>query len=527
MMDVDLSLTMLLDRAGKLFGENTITERTSDGYKQCSYADLQVRVRLLADALTRLGVRPGDRVASYAWNTVDHLLLYYAVPAIGAVLHTVNIRLSGEDVGYLLNDAHDVLLFCDASLSQGLPDMHAGMRAVITTGDSRPANGAATSMANLLADADPNFEFHSVDEDSAAILCYTSGTTGRPKGVAYSHRSICLYALMANQPDSFGLQECDVVMPIVPMFHANAWGLPFIATMTGANLVLPGASPSASDLIELIERHRVTIAAAVPTVWHDVLTAATREQLSSIRELIAGGAAVPEATIRAFDKKFGIPIVQGWGMTETSPLAAIARVSSDVGDDAAYALRAHQGRPIPFVDVRLDADAGGELLVRGPTVAAGYLHGVSPTSVTHDGWLRTGDIAEIDDAGYIRLWDRAKDLVKSGGEWISSVALENAVLNHPSIDEAAVVAQPHPKWGERPLLFAVASVGAPVQASDIRSFLTDRFPRWWVPDTVRFVDTIPKTSVGKIDKKLLRAMLTSEDFQPHASDAAAVAPESS
>ncbi len=512
MMDVPLSVGSIAEGAESLFGATTLIGRTATGQVATTYGDFVARVRRLASGLTDLGVRPGDRVASYAWNTLDHLALYFAVPAIGAVLHTVNIRLSAEDVLYIVGDAGDEVLFVDDALAGSLPDVRqAGVRTLVRMGGDSPATPGAVSFSDLVAQGDPGFEFVSVPEESAAVLCYTSGTTGRPKGVAYSHRSICLNALSANQPDAFGIRESDIVMPLVPMFHANAWNFPFIAAMAGAGLVLPGPAPTPQIIIDLVAEHRVTLSAAVPTVWQGVLDTASPTDLRSVRELIGGGSAVPESMIRAFDDRFGIPLVQGWGMTETSPLAAISRESgvADTDTESAYARRARQGRLIPFVHARLDATAGGELQLRGPTITGSYYRGVSPDSFTEDGWLRTGDIAEVDDRGYIKLVDRTKDLVKSGGEWISSVELENAALFHPAISEAAVVAQPDPKWGERPCLFAVLTPGAAVSEEDIKDFLAQRFPRWWVPDSVLLVDAIPKTSVGKIDKKSLRTTVSS------------------
>lgn len=508
MMDVALSVGSIVQRAGSLFGDAPIMVRTPTGIHRTDYRAFATLVGSLANALIDLGVRPGQRVASFAWNTLEHLALYFAVPSIGAVLHTVNIRLSPDDVRYVLNDADDSVLFYDGTLADALPEFTGtAVRTLIEMGsEAVPAYPAALRFSDLFGDHNRAFDFVEVPEQSAAILCHTSGTTGRPKGVEYTHRSICIHALAANQPDALGICERDVVLPIVPMFHANAWNLPFITAMAGAGLVLPGAAPTPASIAGLIAECGVTVSAAVPTVWQGLLEVADEDQLKSVRELMGGGSAVPEAMIRTFDERFGIPLVQGWGMTETSPLAAISRQRDphSTATEATYSQQARQGRPIAFVQTRIDDAAGGELQLAGPTVTGAYLNDVSSDSFTPDGWLRTGDVVEVDDQGYLTLIDRTKDLIKSGGEWISSVELENAALFHQQIVEAAVVARPDDKWGERPCMFAVLTAGSTLKAVDLQDFLSQRFPRWWIPDSVYLVESLPKTSVCKIDKKVLR-----------------------
>jgi acyl-CoA synthetase (AMP-forming)/AMP-acid ligase II len=359
-----------------------------------------------------------------------------------------------------------------------------------------------------VAEGDPTFEFPELAESTAAAMCYTSGTTGRPKGVLYSHRSIVLHTLGAALPDSMDIHEADSVMPVVPMFHAMAWGLPYIAAMVGARQVLPGPDLSPRGLTDLIESESVTMSAGVPTIWNGVLGLDPAPDLSSLRVLKAGGAAVPESLIRGFEERFGVPVVQGWGMTETSPLAATSRVPAGVDptSDDGYALRASVGRILPLIDFRVDTDAGGELQVRGPWIASAYYEDRDGgRKFTDDGWLRTGDVAELQHGSYIKLVDRTKDLVKSGGEWISSVELENAVMAHPEVVEAAVIAVPDERWGERPCACVVPREGCDVNAENLREHLAGKVAKWWIPERFEFIDEVPKTSVGKFDKKLLRA----------------------
>jgi fatty-acyl-CoA synthase len=507
MMDRPLLVKQLAERAETIFGEREVVARTQEGIERSTYAQVVERARRLASALTQLGVEPGDRVASFAWNSLRHLELYLAVPSMGAVLHTLNVRLFEDDLRYITTHADDRLVFVDASLAGAMPRFDATEREVVMP-DGPGERDGALDYEELIAGGDPGFEFGDLPENTAAAMCYTSGTTGRPKGVLYSHRSIVLHTLGAALPDSMGIREADSVMPVVPMFHAMAWGIPYAATMVGARQVLPGPDLSPRGLGDLIESERVTWTAGVPTIWNGMLELDPPPDLRSLRELKAGGSAVPESLIRGFAERFGIPLVQGWGMTETSPLAATARLpgDTDLSDDEAFALRSTQGRVLPLIDFRIDEESGGELQVRGPWIARAYYEDPSgDEKFTDDGWLRTGDVAELEHGSYVKLVDRTKDLVKSGGEWISSVELENEVMAHPDVVEAAVIAVPDERWGERPCACVVRREGSELDADAVREHLAERVAKWWIPERIEFIDEVPKTSVGKFDKKVLRA----------------------
>jgi fatty-acyl-CoA synthase len=513
MMDTPLLVRSIAERAELLFGNREIVSLTADAVERSTYGEVVERARRLADALTKLGVRPGDRVGTFAWNSRRHLELYLAIPAMGAVLHTLNIRLFPEDLDYIANHAEDKVVFVDASLAGQMPRFACVQHEVLMP-DGPGEREGALDYEELIASGDPSFRFPDVDENAAAAMCYTSGTTGRPKGVVYSQRSTVLHTLITNQADCIGLTERDTVMPVVPMFHANAWGLAYAATMAGARLAMPGPRMTPQDIVDLMAAEQVTTAAGVPTIWQGVLGLESTPELPHLRQVLCGGSAVPEGLMRAWDDRFGAPIVQAWGMTETSPLASIARlpVGSSEDPDEQYKLRALQGRVVPMVDVRLDEEAGGELLVRGPTIAAAYYNDdTAAEKFTEDGWLRTGDVAEMDEAGNIKLVDRAKDLVKSGGEWISSVQLENEIMAHPDVAEAAVVAVPDERWSERPCACVVVRPGHDLDPEDLRGFLRERVAKWWVPERVEIIDEVPKTSVGKFDKKVLRAKLAEQD----------------
>jgi fatty-acyl-CoA synthase len=426
---------------------------------------------------------------------------------MGAVLHTINIRLFEDDLRYIVDHAGDKVIFLDASLAEAMPRFEAVEREIVMPDGGGEREGAL-AYEELVAGGDPAFEFPELGENTAAAMCYTSGTTGRPKGVLYSHRSIVLHTLGASVPDSMGIREADSVMPVVPMFHAMAWGIPYVAAMAGARQVLPGPDLSPRSLADLIAAERVTFSAGVPTIWNGVLSLEPPPDLSSLRELKAGGAAVPESLIRGFQQSFGVPVVQGWGMTETSPLAATSRVPAglDATSDDGYALRATQGRILPLIDFRVDPDAGGELQVRGPWIARAYYEEPDQDEkFTDDGWLRTGDVAQVEHGSYIKLVDRTKDLVKSGGEWISSVELENAIMGHPDVLEAAVIAVPNARWGERPCACVVPREGSDLAAEDLQAHLEGMVAKWWIPERFEFLEELPKTSVGKFDKKVLRA----------------------
>ena len=515
MMDRPLLVQQLAERAEASFGDRAVTARTQDGIERSTYARIVERARRLASALTQLGVEPGDRVASFAWNSLRHLELYLAVPSMGAILHTLNVRLFEEDLRYITTHAGDRLVFVDASLAGAMPTFDVTEREVVMP-DGPGERSGALDYEELIAEGDPGFEFPEFPEATAAAMCYTSGTTGRPKGVLYSHRSIVLHTLGAALPDSMGFREGDSVMSVVPMFHAMAWGIPYTATMVGAKQVLPGPDLSPRGLSDLIESERVTWAAGVPTIWNGILALDPRPDLSSVRELKGGGSAVPESLIRGYAERFGIPLLQGWGMTETSPLAATARLPGGVEltDDESYALRATQGRVLPLIDFRIDEESGGELQVRGPWVARAYYEDESGAEkFTEDGWLRTGDVAELERGAYVRLVDRTSDLIKSGGEWISSVELENEVMAHPDVVEAAVVAVPDEHWGERPCACVVRRPDSGLDADRVRAHLADRVAKWWIPDRIEFIDEVPKTSVGKFDKKVLRTRFAEADAQ--------------
>jgi fatty-acyl-CoA synthase len=511
MMRTPLLIRSIAERAGLLFADREIVSATANGVERSTYGQVVERARALASSLRELGIRPGDRVATFGWNSVRHLELYLAIPSMGAVLHTLNIRLFEDDLRYIVEHAADRVIFLDASLAETMPRFD-GVEHEVLMPDAEGERGGALGYEELVARGDRGFEFPDVDEHAAAAMCYTSGTTGRPKGVVYSHRSTVLHTLLTNLADGPGLRERDVALPIVPMFHANAWGLPYAAAMAGSKLVLPGPKMDPASLADLIETERVTFSAAVPTIWQGIAQLDPAPDLSSVERIMCGGSAVPESLMRTYDERFSVPVVQAWGMTETSPMASVSRVPPDGPEgDEAYALRATQGRVVPLVDFRIDQDAGGELQVRGPTIAQSYYRDeAAGEKFTSDGWLRTGDVAEIRPGQFIKLVDRTKDLVKSGGEWISSVELENQIMGHPDVLEAAVVAVPDDRWGERPCACVVRREGSDLDADGLREFLSSRVAKWWLPEHVRFIEEVPKTSVGKFDKKVLRARLAED-----------------
>jgi fatty-acyl-CoA synthase len=505
MMRTPLLVRTLTERAAQLFAAREVVSVTATGVERSNWGEVADRARRLASALHELGIRPGDRVATFGWNSRRHLELYLAVPSLGAVLHTLNIRLFEDDLRYIVGHAEDRVIFLDASLAELMPRFD-GVEHEVLMPDAAASREGALDYEALISSGDPGFEFPDVDENSAAAMCYTSGTTGRPKGVVYSHRSMVLHTLLTNQADAIGLRERDTVLPIVPMFHANAWGLPYASAMAGSKLVLPGPRMDPASLAGLIAQERVTFAGAVPTIWQGIALLDPAPDLSSVERLICGGSAVPESLMRTYDERFGVPIIQAWGMTETSPLASVSRVPAGGPEgEQAYAVRALQGRVVPLVEFRVDESVGGELQVRGPTIAASYYDDASGAEkFTDDGWLKTGDVAEIEPGAMIKLVDRTKDLVKSGGEWISSVELENAIMAHPDVLEAAVVAVPDERWDERPCACVVRREGSDLDGDGLRSFLSERVVKWWLPERVEFITEVPKTSVGKFDKKVLR-----------------------
>jgi fatty-acyl-CoA synthase len=508
MMRTPLLVRSIAERAAQVYDGREVVSVTATGIERTSWGEVVRRARRLAGALHELGIRPGDRVATFGWNSRRHLELYLAVPSMGAVLHTLNIRLFDDDLRYIVRHAEDRIIFLDASLAERMPRFE-GVEHEVLMPDADCGRDEALDYEALIESGDGAFEFPEVDENSAAAMCYTSGTTGMPKGVVYSQRSTVLHSLLANQADAFGLRERDTVLPIVPMFHANAWGLAYASAMAGSKLVLPGPRMDPASLAQVIAAERVTIAGAVPTIWQGIAQLEPAPDLSSLQRIVCGGSAVPESLMRTYDDRFGVPIVQAWGMTETSPLASISLVppGGPEGEEA-YAIRAMQGRVLPLIEFRIDEEAGGELQVRGPTVARSYYNDeTGADKFTDDGWLRTGDVAEIRPGGIIKLVDRTKDLVKSGGEWISSVELENEIMAHPDIVEAAVVAVADERWSERPCACVVRRPGSDLDGDGLREFLADRVAKWWLPERVEFIAEVPKTSVGKFNKKLLRAQL--------------------
>ncbi|MFE7169804.1 long-chain fatty acid--CoA ligase [Streptomyces sp. NPDC057616] len=522
-----LTIAHILERAERLYAHKHVA---TAGAQRHTYAEVALHARRLATVLDSLEVPAGARVATFAANDRRHLELYLAVPATKRVLHTVNIRLSSEHLEYIVNHAEDDVVFVDRRLLPRIwPSADRMPRVrhwVVLPDGSRtaiPSDPRILDYDELLSGADPftgSFEdaFSLAEENLASGLCYTSGTTGRPKGVLYSHRSTVLHCLGTLAAGLIGLSESDVVMPIVPFFHANAWGLPYGAMMAGASLVLPGHSADPAHLLRLMEAERVTVAGAVPTVWTSLVPRLRDHDLSSTRFLLGGGSAVPPALSEAYRTALGVPITHSWGMTEVSPVGAIGGTRSQHREATAeerVAVRAAQGQPLPLVNVRIvdvetgrelprDGHAVGELHVSGPWVASGYFRVGGDGSFTDDGWLRTGDLATIDGDGYLRLVDRIKDLIKSGGEWISSVELEAAIASHPDVAEVAVIARPDPRWTERPVAYVVLRDGSDHTAEELLRHITPMVAKWWLPDDIVFMTTLPKTGTGKLSKTSLR-----------------------
>jgi fatty-acyl-CoA synthase len=525
MMDHQLLVHRLLWRAEHVFGDKQVIARTDDGIHRYTYAQFAVRVRQLGEALAALGVRQGDRVGTLAWNTHRHYEAYFAVPSLGAVLHTVNLRLFPEQIRYVINHAGDSVLLLEPDqvplVERLAPDLP-GVRAFVVMADRVPDTRLRPLHAyeDLLAGCDGDGVWPEFDENTAAAMCYTSGTTGDPKGVLYSHRSVVLHTLGLCLHGSIGVRECSTFLAISPMFHANSWGIPYAAALQGATLVLPGPHPEPRHYLELLEECRVTHAVGAVTVgvmMRDVLrSSARRYDLSSLEVLWLGGQAPPVGLIRWWRDRYGVTVPQGWGMTEASPLVTFTTLKEkhrNLDEDERDAVRAKQGLPLPLCEIKVVDEAGrelpwdgvsvGEYLLRSPWVARQYFDDVRSSQSFADGWFRTGDVGVIDHDGYVHLTDRAKDLIKSGGEWISSVELENALIAHPAVLEAAVVAVPDDKWLERPLACVVTT--GPVTEPQIRDYLADTCARWWIPDEVLVLPEIPKTGVGKFDKKALRA----------------------
>ena len=521
--DSQLTLTHALERMRGMFGDSEVVTARAEGTERATYAEVGERIDRLCRALRSLGVKDGDRVATFAWNTQRHFEAYLGVPCMGAVLHTLNIRLFADQLVYVVNHAQDSVILVDGSLVEPLAELAPKFETVrhyvvMGEGDTS-ALPHAVSYEELIGSQEPGFDYPALDERAAAGLCYTSGTTGNPKGVLYSHRSNMLHALGQCLADSMGIRHDDRMLPVVPMFHANAWGIPYAAAMVGADLIMPGQYLQADRLARLIEEERVTFSAGVPTIWMDMLNYADehRPDLSTLRMLVCGGSAVPRSLMEAFEERHGVRIVQAWGMTETSPLGSVARPPAELGEEEHWEHRATAGRLVPLVEGRVVSDDGqeqpwdgestGELQVRGPWIARDYYEDPAGAEKFDGEWLRTGDVASIDPHGFIRISDRAKDVIKSGGEWISSVELEVEIMAHPDVEEAAVVAKPDERWQERPLACVVLKDGASTEAGELCEHLRERVAKWWIPDEFAFIDEVPKTSVGKFDKKVLRQRL--------------------
>jgi len=526
MMNYPLTLTHFFERSRRLWPQKRLATRVpGQPLFRYTYADFAERTLRLAGVLAELGVKKGDRVATLAWNSHRHLELYWAAPCSGAVLHTLNLRLAPQDLAFIINHAADSVIFADASLwpiLEGIRDRIPSVRAIVIMGDAPEPRvpAALPEYEALLAAASPLRRWPTLDETDAAGMCYTSGTTGNPKGVVYTHRAMFLHCLAQAMTDSFGISEDDTLLHIVPMFHANSWCLPFTAVMVGSTQIFAGPNPQPRDICELVQREKVTFTGAVPTVWIAVKELCEKEgwDISSLRTIAIGGSAAPKAMQLAYRRQFGVTMSHAWGMTEMTPLGTIARLKTYMKhwpEDAQYEVRARVGYPSVGVDARIVDEAGGELpwdgasmgelQVRGPWVVSAYYDNPeSAERFTADGWFRTGDVATIDAEGYVQITDRTKDLIKSGGEWISSVDVENLIMSHPKVLEAAVIAVPHPKWVERPLACVVPKPGQTLEPGEIVDFLRPRLAKWALPDEVLIIDAVPKTSVGKFDKKVLR-----------------------
>ncbi|MEY4167940.1 MAG: hypothetical protein RIR52_1764 [Acidobacteriota bacterium] len=534
MMKSPLSMSLLMDRAPQLAPGVEIVTRFRDRIHRTNYSEVGQRARQLANALTALGVEPGDRVASFGWNTHRHLELYYAVPAMGAVLHTLNLRLSPADLEYIINHAEDRVIFVDEDLLP-LVERLAGkiptVRQIVVmsnTGSFKTALEPALDYERLIGAQSPQFTWPELDENTPMGLCYTSGTTGKPKGVMYTHRSNYLHTITGSLPELLGLDRQATVLAVVPMFHANAWGMPFTALMLGIKQVYPGAMMDGASICQLIQDEKVTFTAGVPTIWLGVMNELRNNpgkyDLSSLRTMVCGGSAPPRALIDWFETNLGIEFIQAWGMTETSPLGTVSRLKPHMLEwprERQLDIKQRAGLCAPGLELRIvdgenrdvahDGVSMGRLLIRGPWIASSYYREEPTEEKFPGGWLDTGDVATIDAEGYMAIADRSKDLIKSGGEWISSVDLENAIMAIPGVAEAAVIAVFHPKWQERPLACVVTQPGQSVTKEEILTRLESQFAKWWMPDEIIFIESIPKTSVGKFDKKVLRQQFA--DFE--------------
>jgi fatty-acyl-CoA synthase len=531
MMDEPLSIRQVFWRLERLYPDTAVaTARESGEIARSTYGEVAARVHRLASALAKQGIKPGDRVATFGFNTQRHLECYFAVPCMGAVLHTLNVRLFEDQLEYIINHAEDQIIIADRAALPALERLAGRMptvRLVVLMNEGPEPTGTLPNTVDyeeFLATGEERYEWPVIDERAAAAMCYTSGTTGNPKGVVYSHRSTVIHSLVAALPNNVGIAERDVIMYAVPMFHANAWGIPYAAALSGAGQVFSDRFLDPQRVLDLLDNEGVTITAGVPTIWIGLLALLekTGRKLPKLRQILCGGSAAPPALIEGL-KKHGVFLLHAWGMTETSPLASLTRVKpamESAPEAEQLRIMAKQGRIVPTVECRIvnmddgaelpwDGVAFGELQVRGPYITGTYYNDPTASEKFMDGWLRTGDVATIDPDGYIQLVDRTKDLVKSGGEWISSVELENEIMAHPKVMEAAVVGLPHPRWSERPVAAVVpkAEERAGLDPEEIRAFLSDRVAKWWLPDEIIILDELPKTSVGKFAKNRLREQL--------------------
>ncbi len=533
MQDAPLLVREILRHGKQVHGRSEVATYDGSSFRRGSFAEVARNAERLASGLASLGVGDGDRVGTFCFNHQEHLEAYLAVPAMGAVLHTLNVRLFPEQLRYVIDHAEDRVIICDATLAPALGRVvgecpRVEKIVVVGEGDTS-CLGATMSYQELLARGEPGYDWPVVDERQAAAMCYTSGTTGNPKGVAYSHRSTYLHSLASTSSATIGVSASDRALVVVPQFHANAWGLPYAAWLAGADLIMPRQFLQAEPLVRMIEAERPTVAAAVPSIWNEVLRYAQAHgsDLSCFRTIVCGGAAVPESLMRAFDQLYGVPVIQAWGMTETSPLGAVAVPPRDATGEDAWRYRRKTGRVVFGVEARVvdsqgnvaarDGKTVGEFEVRGPWVTGSYFADAS-TDRFHDDWLKTGDVGTLDELGYLDITDRTKDVIKTGGEWISSVELENALMAHPDVFEAAVVAVPDERWDERPLACVVLNDGAELSPQELEGFLDGRVARFWVPDRWSFIDEVPKTSVGKFDKKVLRARYADGDLDVVSTD---------
>jgi len=533
MQDWPLRVSAIIDHAARFHGDREIVTRTVEGpITRTTYREVHLRARKVAQALARLGIKEGEVVATMAWNTARHLEAWYGIMGLGAICHTLNPRLFAEQLVYIANHAEDKVIFVDLTfvpVLEAIQDKLPKVKNYVIFTDR--AHMPATKLANVLCYEEiveaenGDFEWAKVDENSACGLCYTSGTTGNPKGVLYSHRSNVLHSMAANVGDALGMKSADVMLPVVPMFHANAWGVAFAAPAVGAKLVMPGANMDGASIYELLDKEEVTVTAAVPTVWLMLLQylEKTGAMLPALNRVVIGGSAAPRSMIEIFEKKYDVKVFHAWGMTEMSPMGTLGALKAGMEKlplEKQIDVKVKQGRAIFMVEMKITDDDGkelpsdgkafGHLMVRGPAIAGAYLKGEGGNILDADGWFDTGDVATIDEQGYMQITDRAKDVIKSGGEWISSIEIENLAVGHPKVTEAAVIGIAHPKWDERPLLIVVPKEGEKPTKEEILHYMEGKIAKWWMPDDVAFVTEIPHTATGKIQKLALR-----EQFKDH------------